>query len=98
MFGFVHWWSMGFGGGDALMVFAITGIGGLVMAVLDALDRDTIWSGLAFHVSLNASWSVFVPFESAVSGWLVLGVRIFSAVLAIALLWHRRTRQARRAG
>lgn len=98
-FGFIHGWSMGFGTGEALTVFAITGLGGLVMGALDALGGDTIWSGLAFHVSLNASWSVFaVANDAAGSGW-TIGVRLFSVVLAIALLgWVRRSPWSRAAG
>lgn len=95
-FGFIHWWSMGFGGGEALTVFALTGLGGLVMGALDALDGDTIWSGLAFHVSLNASWSVFAVADDAVGGGWTIGVRVFSAALAIGLLaWCRRPRRGR---
>lgn len=98
-FGFIHWWSMGFGSGEALTVFAITGLGGLVMGVLDSLDGDTIWSGLVFHVSLNASWSVFAVADDAAGGAWTIGVRLFSAALAIALLvWARRQRSSRTAG
>jgi hypothetical protein len=98
-FGFIHWWSMAFGTGEALTVFAITGLGGLVMGVLDGLDGDMIWSGLVFHVSLNASWSVFaVADDAAGSGW-TIRVRLFSAALAIALLaWVRRSHRSRAAG
>lgn len=95
-FGFIHWWSMGFGTGEALTVFAITGLGGLVMGVLDALDGDTIWSGLVFHVSLNASWSVFAVADDAAGGGWTIGMRLFSAALAIGLLaWSRRSRRGR---
>jgi len=95
-FGFIHWWSMGFGTGEALTVFAITGLGGLVMGVLDALDGDTIWSGLVFHVSLNASWNVFAVADDAAGGGWTIGVRLFSAALAIGLLaWSRRSRRGR---
>lgn len=98
-FGFIHWWSMGFGGGEALTVFALTGLGGLVMGALDALDGDTIWSGLAFHVSLNASWNVFAVADDAVGGGWTIGVRVFSAALAIGLLaWGRRPRRGRAIG
>lgn len=95
-FGFMHWWSMGFGTGEALAVFAWTAVGAVVFAILDELDGRTLWSGLVLHVSLNASWNVFSVSDDAVGGWLATGVRLFSALSAIALLWWLRARRSRR--
>jgi hypothetical protein len=85
---------MGFGAGEALTVLWITTLGGLVMAVLDALDGDTIWSGWVLHASLNASWSVFdTGSDSAAGSWAATAVRLTSAALAIGLLWQLRRRR-----
>ncbi|MEI7037629.1 hypothetical protein [Fulvimonas yonginensis] len=51
---------------------------------------------LALHVSLNASWNVLaVASGNAAGGWLAVGVRLFSAVPAIGLLWLRHRRATR---
>jgi len=99
LFGAVHWWGMGgMQGGDiALQVFAITGIGGVVMALLDRMDGNTIWSGLMLHVSLNAAWNVFHISESTATGLTGNGLRIGAAVLALLLVWgFGRTARGRR--
>ncbi len=92
IFGAIHWWSFGGGGGMALQVFAITGIGGLVFAWLNTLDDYTLWSGLALHVSLNLAWNVFVITEATAVGWPATVLRLSAAGLAVALVWawHRR--------
>lgn len=86
-FGLIHWYGAGGGGGMALQILLITAFGGVVFAVLDALDGDTIWSGWVFHISLNAAWNVFAVPDEAVFGWTGNGLRIFSAALAIGLVW-----------
>lgn len=80
VFGALHWQ----GGGS--MVFLITALGGLVFAVLDMFDGYTIWSGFVLHVSLNATWSIFVVSGNATSGLAGIVLRLASAVIALLLL------------
>lgn len=90
LFGAVHW--MGFGGLDggapALLVFAVTAIGGFVFAWLNRLDGYTLWSGLALHVSLNLAWNVISVPDAVALGWQGIGLRLGAAVLALVLLWR----------
>lgn len=86
-FGLLHWYGAGGGGGMALTIFCMTAVGGVIFAVLDALDGYTIWSGWVFHVSLNAAWNVFIVPDEAIFGWSGNALRLLSAALAIALLW-----------
>jgi membrane protease YdiL (CAAX protease family) len=95
VFGWVHWVGME-DSELAMQVFAITFLGGIVFALLDALDGYTLWCGLILHVSLNAAWDVFDVAPSAATGWLGNGLRVLSAVLAIGGVWLLR-RHARRA-
>ena len=71
--------------------------GDLIMrmfALLDALNRYTIWSGLVFHCSLNAAWGVF-DLSGASGGWDWTNnlLRLACAAAAVVLLW--RCREAR---
>lgn len=91
VFGWVHWVGMA-DSGLAMQVFAITFLGGIVFAVLDAMNGYTLWCGLVMHVSLNAAWDVFDVAPSAATGWLGNGLRVLSAVLAIGLVWLVRRR------
>jgi len=94
VFGFVHWLGAGSGTGMALQIFAMTFLGAVVFALLDAMDGYTIWSGLAFHISLNAAWTVFTVPGAAVFDWSGNALRLASAAIALALVavFRRRTR------
>lgn len=87
-FGAIHWLGMR-GSEQAFTVFCMTLLGGLVFAVLDALDGYTLWSGLAFHCSLNAAWSVFdLSGASGGWGWINNLLRLACAILAVFVLWR----------
>lgn len=86
-FGAVHWLGMR-GSDQAITVFCMTLLGGIVFAVLDALDGYTLWSGLVFHCSLNAAWSVFdLSGASGGWGWINNLLRLACAILAVLVLW-----------
>lgn len=88
VFGWVHW--VGMKDSDiALQVFVITFLGGVLFAVLDAMDGYTLWCGWLFHCSLNAAWDVFDVAPSAATGWLGNGLRVLCAALAVGLVWLR---------
>jgi membrane protease YdiL (CAAX protease family) len=99
LFGLIHWWGMGGpeGGAAALQVLAITGIGGVVMALLDRMDGYTIWSGWVLHVSLNAAWNVFNLSDATMFGMTGNALRLGAAALALLLVWgFGRTQRGRR--
>lgn len=97
LFGGVHWLGFGGfdGGGVALWVGAVIALGGFIFAWLDHLDGDTLWCGLALHVSMNLAWNVFSLDDAVALGWQATSLRIGTAVLAVGVLaWQVRRRRA----
>ncbi len=96
LFGMVHWLGFGGldGGGTALFVGAVIALGGFIFAWLDHLDGDTLWCGLILHVSMNLAWNVFSLDDAVALGWQATGLRIGTALLAVAALaWQVRRRR-----
>jgi len=92
-FGAVHWLGMR-DSEQAFTVFCMTFLGGIVFAVLDALDGYTLWSGLVFHCSLNAAWSVFdLSGASGGWGWINNLLRLACAIVAVFVLWRLRNKR-----
>jgi len=97
LFGMVHWLGFGGfeGGGVALFVGAVIALGGFIFAWLDHLDGDTLWCGLALHVSMNLAWNVFSLDDAVALGWQATSLRIGSAALAVVVLvLHVRRKRA----
>lgn len=97
LFGMVHWLGFGGveGGGLALFVGAVIALGGFIFAWLDHLDGDTLWCGLALHVSMNLAWNVFSLDDAVALGWQATSLRVGTALLAvIALSLYGRNKRA----
>ena len=97
LFGLVHWLGFGgFGGGTtALFVGVVIAFGGFIFAWLDHLDGNTLWCGLALHVSMNLAWNVFSLDDAMALGWQATSLRIGTVLLAAAVLGlHARRRRA----
>lgn len=93
LFALVRWYTGGGGlGVPQLTAFLIAAGGAALLATLDALDGDTLWSGFAYHASLAAAWIVFALPGTVASGWAATWPRLFSAALALVLLWLVRSR------
>jgi membrane protease YdiL (CAAX protease family) len=86
-FGAVHWLGAG-GGAEGLQIFAITALGAVLFAVVDAIDGYTIWSGFVIHASMNAVWVVCTPPDSMGTGWIGNALRLLTAALALFLFWR----------
>ncbi len=98
LFGMVHWLGFGGfdGGGMALFVGLVIAFGGFIFAWLDHLDGNTLWCGLALHLSMNLAWNVFSLDDGVALGWQATSLRIGTTLLAVAALaWHVRTRRNR---
>ena len=61
-------------------------LGGFIFAWLDHFDGDTLWCGLILHVSMNLAWNVFSLDDAVALGWQATGLRIGTALLAVAVL------------
>ncbi|QII30128.1 CPBP family intramembrane metalloprotease [Stenotrophomonas maltophilia] len=99
LFGMVHWLGFGGldGGGMALFVGVVIAFGGLIFAWLDHLDGNTLWCGLALHISMNLAWNVFSLDDAVALGWQATSLRIGTALLAVAALaWQVRRRRQHR--
>jgi hypothetical protein len=93
LFGMVHWLGFGGldGGGIALFVGVVIAFGGFIFAWLDHLDGNTLWCGLALHVSMNLAWNVFSLDDAVALGWQATSLRIGTTLLAVAALaWYVR--------
>ncbi len=88
LFGGVHWLGLGGpdGGALALLVFALTALGGFAFACLNRLGGYTVWNGLALHVSLNLAWSVMAIPEDAALGWQGISLRLGAVALSLLLV------------
>ncbi len=94
----LHWLGYGGfdGGGMALFIGAVIAFGGFIFAWLDHLDGNTLWCGLALHVSMNLAWNVFSLDDAVALGWQATSLRIGTALLAVAALaWHVQRRRNR---
>ncbi|WP_176429829.1 MULTISPECIES: CPBP family glutamic-type intramembrane protease [Stenotrophomonas] len=99
LFGMVHWLGFGGldGGGMALFVGVVIAFGGFIFAWLDHLDGNTLWCGLALHISMNLAWNVFSLDDAVALGWQATSLRIGTALLAVAALaWQVRRRRQHR--
>ncbi len=97
IFGWEHWYGLR-GSDVAIQVFLITLTGAVVFVALDAMNRYTIWSGLALHVSLNAAWNFYDVAPTAATGWTGNLLRIASAAIALFLVWAFRDKIRPKAG
>jgi len=98
LFGMVHWLGFGGfdGGGMALFVGVVIAFGGFIFAWLDHLDGNTLWCGLALHMSMNLAWNVFSLDDALALGWQATSLRIGTTLLAVAALaWHVRRQRDR---
>ncbi|WP_130617258.1 CPBP family intramembrane glutamic endopeptidase [Dyella amyloliquefaciens] len=92
-FGAIHWLGLR-GSDEAITVFCMTFLGGIVFAMLDALNGYTLWCGLAFHCSLNAAWSVFdLSGASGGWGWINNLLRFACAIVAVLVLWRTKAKR-----
>lgn len=93
MFGAVHWLGAGGidGGASAVQILVLIAVGGLAFAWLNHLDRLTLWSGLALHVSLNLAWNLFILDEAMALDGKVTALRLAAAAMAVLTLacWLR---------
>lgn len=59
-------------------------------------DGNTLWCGLALHVSMNLAWNVFSLDDAVALGWQATSLRIGTTLLAVAALgWHVRRQRNR---
>ena len=71
--------------GQALGVFLITGVGGILFAWIYERWHFNLWAPFWLHCLMNLNWQIFDVGESAFAGWLPTALQFTVVVFAIVL-------------